>query len=124
MSNGATTLHDVLANLRSRVKDVILASLVNREGLIIAAEPAESQDIETLGALSADIILTANAIGRLLAQGTLEGSFFSCARGIVFMFGVNEEVVLTLLAKRGTRVGLLMVHAKDAVSKLAVLMKD
>ena len=108
----------------SRLRDlantagVEASAVVSVDGLIIAsALPADVEE-DRVSAMSAAMLSLGERIASELGRGNLERVYVEGSEGYVFLSSVGEEAVLTVLASKSAKLGLVFLDMKRAVEDL------
>jgi predicted regulator of Ras-like GTPase activity (Roadblock/LC7/MglB family) len=75
-------------------------------------------DEDRVSAMSAAMLSLGERIAGELGRGYLDQVFISGENGFVILMSVGEEAVLTVLAQRDARLGLIFLDMRRAVEEL------
>ena len=111
-----------LRDLQAGTPDIEASAVVSIDGLIMAsALPADVEE-DRVSAMSAAMQSLGERIASELGRGTVEEVYVRGDNGYVFLRAVGEEAVLTVLARRGAKLGLIFLDMKRATEDLTVLV--
>lgn len=114
---------DRLRDLRSFSADVEASAVVSMDGLIIASDlPAASQE-DSVSAMAAAMLSLGERISNELGRGRLDQVYIRGAEGYVLLMPAGEDAVLTILARREAKLGLVMLDSRRAASDIAKLLQ-
>ncbi len=111
-----------LKELQASSPDIEASAVVSVDGLIIAsALPADVEE-DRVSAMSAAMLSLGERIANELRRGTLDQVYVKGDNGYVFLMSVGEEAVLTALARKDAKLGLVFLDMKRAAEDLAKLL--
>jgi predicted regulator of Ras-like GTPase activity (Roadblock/LC7/MglB family) len=111
-------LMERLRDLQAGSGDVEAAAIVSVDGLTIAsALPAGIED-DRVSAMSAAMLSLGERIASELRRGELEQVNVRGDNGYVILTSVGEEAVLTVLARKDARLGLILLDVNRTVDAL------
>ena len=111
-----------LRDLQAGTPDIEASAVVSIDGLIMAsALPADVEE-DRVSAMSAAMQSLGERIASELGRGTVEEVYVRGDNGYVFLRAVGEEAVLTVLARRGAKLGLIFLDMKRATEDLTLLV--
>ena len=113
---------DQLRDLRSLSSDVEASAVVSTDGLIIASDLPASSEEDRVSAMSAAMLSLGERISTELGRGQLDQVYIRGAEGYVLLMPAGEEAVLTILAKREAKLGLVMLDSRRAAGEIAKLV--
>jgi predicted regulator of Ras-like GTPase activity (Roadblock/LC7/MglB family) len=111
-----------LRDLQATSGDVEAAALVSVDGLSIASSLPVGTEEDRVSAMSAAMLSLGERISTELGRGTLEQVFVRGVSGSVVLTAVGEEAVLTVLARKDARLGLIFLDIQRAVQDLNKLI--
>jgi uncharacterized protein len=110
-----------LRDLQASSGDVEAAAIVSVDGLSMASSlPADIEE-DRVSAMSAAMLSLGERISSELGRGELEQVMVKGENGYVILTSVGEEAVLTVLARKDAKLGLIFLdinRSVDALSKL------
>lgn len=112
----------LLKELQMTTPDIEASAVVSVDGLIIAsALPADVEE-DRVSAMSAAMLSLGERIAGELGRGSLDQVFVRGAEGYVLLMSVGEEAVLTALARKNAKLGLVFLDMKRTAAELARLV--
>lgn len=107
-----------LRDLQASSGDVEAAAIVSVDGLSMAsALPAGIED-DRVSAMSAAMLSLGERIASELTRGELEQVNVKGEGGYVILTAIGEEAVLTVLARKDAKLGLILLDVTRAVDAL------
>ncbi len=107
-----------------------LALLSDRNGFVLAngnkpsPNPPQSFDFDKLAKLAAAQMTMAQLLGTALhEEGEFTCIFQEGERFQLFVYQIDRDFILTILATRNTSLGLIRIHANEAVARLRAILK-
>lgn len=110
---------ECLRNLQANTPDVEASAVVSVDGLIIAAALPTSVEEDRVAAMSAAMLSLGERIAGELGRGNLDEVYIHGDDGYVLLTSVGNEAVLTVLARRQTKLGLVFLEMRRAAEELA-----
>lgn len=112
----------LLKELQMTTPDIEASAVVSVDGLIIAsALPADVEE-DRVSAMSAAMLSLGERIASELHRGTLDQVFVRGEEGYVLLMSVGEEAVLTALARKNAKLGLVFLDMKRTAAELLRLL--
>lgn len=111
-----------LRDLQASSGDVEASALVSVDGLMIASSLPGGYEEDRISAMSAAIISLGARISNELGRGDLEQCYVKGALGYVILTSVGEEAVLTVMARKEARLGLIFLDVARTVQDLQLLI--
>lgn len=115
----AERLTNVLTELLESSPNIEAAVLVSMDGLAMASALPDHMQEDRVAAMSAAILGLGERASAELGRGVLDQVFVEGADGYVFLMSAGGRAVLTALADRGVKIGLVFYDMKDAAAKIA-----
>jgi uncharacterized protein len=116
-------LGTALEELMQESPDVEASALVSLDGFIIAsALPAGMQE-DRVGAMSAAILALGERAAAELGRGQLTQVFIEGAEGYVLLVAAGGRAVLTVLASREAKLGLVLYDMRAAADTIAEILR-
>ncbi len=115
-------LVDRLRDLQASSPDVEGSAIVSVDGLSIASALHQEIEEDRVSAMSAAMLSLGERIASELGRGILEQVYIRGENGYVLLMAVGEEAVLTVMARKEAKLGLILLDMKRAVKDLAVLI--
>jgi predicted regulator of Ras-like GTPase activity (Roadblock/LC7/MglB family) len=111
-----------LKDLQVSTPDIEASAVVSVDGLIIAsALPADVEE-DRVSAMSAAMLSLGERIAGELGRGILDQVYIRGANGYVILTSVGEEAVLTVLARKDAKLGLVFLDMRRAAEDLSRLI--
>jgi uncharacterized protein len=115
-------LVDRLRDLQASSGDVEAAAIVSVDGLSMASSlPADIEE-DRVSAMSAAMLSLGERISSELGRGELEQVMVKGEAGYVILTAVGEEAVLTVLARKDAKLGLIFLDVNRTVEALTELV--
>ncbi|MFW5691315.1 MAG: roadblock/LC7 domain-containing protein [Chloroflexota bacterium] len=115
-------LVDRLRDLQASSGDVEAAAIVSVDGLSMASSlPADIEE-DRVSAMSAAMLSLGERISSELGRGELEQVMVKGEKGYVILTAVGEEAVLTVLARKDAKLGLIFLDVNRTVEALEALV--
>lgn len=111
-----------LRNLQASSGDIEGAVIVSVDGLSMASSLAAGIEEDRVSAMSAAMLSLGERISSELGRGELEQVQVKGEAGYVILTAVGEEAVLTVLARKEARLGLILLDVSRTVSALAQIV--
>ncbi|PZG03024.1 roadblock/LC7 domain-containing protein [Nonomuraea aridisoli] len=111
-----------MALLRERTPDVTGSVACTVDGLQIACDLDEETG-EKAAALSAALIAMSRRMLAMTSRGSFEETIIAGTAGFVAFYAAGPTIVLTVLARPGTNVGLLRLEGRKTAAALAAVAK-
>lgn len=115
-------LTDTLSDLLSSAPDIEAAVLVSMDGLAMASALPDAMEEDRVAAMSAAILGLGERASAELGRGTLNQVFVEGEDGYVFLMSAGGKAVLTALASRGVKIGLVFYDMKHAAQRIADIL--
>ncbi len=115
-------LVDRLRDLQASSPDVEGSAIVSVDGLSIASALHQEIEEDRVSAMSAAMLSLGERIAGELGRGVLEQVYIRGENGYVLLMAVGEEAVLTVMARKEAKLGLILLDMKRAVQDLAGLI--
>lgn len=115
------TVQQTLSALVSR-PDVAGAAFVSEDGLLVAARLPESADGEAIAALSASLLRDAGQLAVAAGRPAPDRMVCDTETGMLVVCRLGIGTAVTVLARPGADVGLLLFHLRQQQAALAALL--
>ena len=109
---------DELRNLQFNSSDIEASAVVSVDGLIMASALAAGIEEDRVAALSAAMLSLGDRIAGELGRGYLDQVYIKGENGYVILMYIGEEAVLTTLARKEAKLGLIFLDMRRAVEEL------
>ncbi len=113
---------DRLRDLQAGTPDIEGSAIVSVDGLMMASALSADVEEDRVAAMSAAMLSLGERIAGELGRGEMEEVYVRGDEGYVFLKAVGEEAVLTVLARRDAKLGLIFLDMKRATQDLARLV--
>jgi predicted regulator of Ras-like GTPase activity (Roadblock/LC7/MglB family) len=111
-----------LRDLQVGTPDVEASAVVSVDGLIIASALPANVEEDRVSAMSAAMLSLGERIAGELGRGTLDQVYIRGDNGYVILTAVGEEAVLTVLARKDAKLGLVFLDMRRAAEDLISLV--
>lgn len=123
MSKSRTELMvERLLDLQASSDDVEASAVVSVDGLSMATALPASVEEDRVSAMSAAMLSLGVRIATELGRENLDQVYIRGKNGFVVLMAVGTEAVLTVLARKEARLGLLFLDMRRTVADLADLL--
>ncbi|MEU6740742.1 roadblock/LC7 domain-containing protein [Streptosporangium sandarakinum] len=112
-------LHEEMALLRERVPEVNGSVACSVDGLPIASDLRG--ETEQIGALSSAVLALSGRLTAMADKGSFEETLISGSNGYAVFYAAGPTIVLTVLARPGTNLGLLRLEGRKTAARLAAI---
>ncbi|MFU8891498.1 MAG: roadblock/LC7 domain-containing protein [Anaerosomatales bacterium] len=123
VSNREARLRTALEDLMEEASDIEAAALVSLDGFIIASALPEGMHEDRVGAMSAAILALGERAAAELGRSSLTQVFIEGADGYVLLVEVGGRAVLTVLARREAKLGLVLYDMRTAADTIAEILR-
>ena len=113
---------DRLRDLQASSPDVEGSAIVSVDGLSIASALHQYIEEDRVSAMSAAMLSLGERIATELGRGILEQVYIRGENGYVLLMAVGEDAVLTVMARKEAKLGLILLDMKRAVADLVDLI--
>lgn len=110
---------DRLKELQINTPDIEASAVVSVDGLIIASSLPAGVEEDRVSAMSAAMLSLGERIANELGRGILDQLYIRGEEGYVFLMSVGEDAVLTVLARKQAKLGLLFLDMKRTAAELS-----
>lgn len=111
-----------LRELQVSSPDIEASAVVSVDGLSIASSLPQNVEEDRVSAMSAAMLSLGERIASELGRGTLNQVYIKGESGFVILTDIGEEAVLTALAHKDAKLGLIFLDMRRAVEDLAKLI--
>ena len=122
MRSRAEMMVDRLRDLQAASPNIEASAIVSVDGLIIASALPADVDEDRISAMSAAMLSLGERIAEELRRGKLEKVYIEGDNGFIVLMAVGEDAVLTVLARKQAKLGLVIHDMKRSLSDLARLL--
>ena len=113
---------DRLHDLQGRTPDVEASAVVSVDGLTIAAVLPTSVEEDRVSAMSAAMLSLGERIAGELGRGGLDEVYIHGDNGYVLLTSIGNGAVLTVLARKHAKLGLVFLEMRRAAEDLEKLV--
>lgn len=111
-----------LRDLQASSGDIEACAIVSVDGLSIASSLPPGTEEDRVSAMSAAMLSLGERISMELGRGALHQVYVKGENGYVILTAVGEEAVLTVLARKEAKPGLLFLDIGRAVQDLTPMI--
>lgn len=115
-------LVDRIRDLQASTPDIEASAIVSVDGLIMASALPASVEEDRVSAMSAAMLSLGERIASELGRGVLNQVYIKGNYGYVILMSVGEDAVLTVLARKEAKLGLVFLDMRRTVENLAALL--
>ncbi|MBU7031291.1 MAG: roadblock/LC7 domain-containing protein [Theionarchaea archaeon] len=119
MATRTEKLVSILKELHGSTPDIEASALVSVDGLMIASALPRDVEEDRVAAMAAAMLSLGERSAAELARGDLEQVYVKGKEGYVLLIAVGEEAVLTGLARKDAKLGLVFLDMNRTTEKLA-----
>jgi predicted regulator of Ras-like GTPase activity (Roadblock/LC7/MglB family) len=118
----AELMVDRLRDLQASTSDIEASAVVSVDGLIMASALPTNVEEDRVSAMSAAMLSLGERIASELGRGLLNQVYIKGNNGYVLLMSVGEEAVLTVLARKEAKLGLIFLDMGRAAEGLSALL--
>lgn len=111
-----------LRDLQASSPDVEASAIVSVDGLTIASALPQGIEEDRVSAMSAAMLSLGERIAGELGRGVLEQVYIKGENGYVLLAAVGEEAVLTVMARKEAKLGLILLDMRRGAEDLVKLI--
>ena len=115
-------LEKILKRLEVNVPEIEAAAVVSLDGLTLASALPADTDEDRVAAMAAAMQSLGEKVSEELKRGSLEQLFIRGKEGFTFICQAGPEGVLTVLARKEAKLGLVFLEVKRASSDVAKIL--
>lgn len=115
-------LKSILSDLNGSSADIEASAVISTDGLTIASLLAAAMDEDRVGAMAAAMLSLGDRTASELARGELEQVMIKGDNGYVLLIHAGPDAVLTVIARKESKLGLIFLDAKRAAHGIADLL--
>ena len=119
MASRIEKLTEMLKDLSGTSPDIEASAIVSTDGLVIASALPKDVEEDRVAAMSAAMLSLGERTSKELMKGSLEEVFVKGQNGYILLMGAGEEAVLTALARKDAKLGLVFLDMKRAAEEIA-----
>ncbi len=122
MRSRAQRMAERLRLLRTSSPDIEASAVVSVDGLTIASDLPSDVEEDRVSAMSAAMLSLGDRIAGELARGTLDQVYIHGNEGYVLLMAAGTEAVLTALARKDAKLGLVFLDCRRAASDIGTMV--
>ena len=111
-----------LRDLQAGTPDVEASAIVSVDGLIIASSLPAGVEEDRVSAMSAAMLRLGERISAELGRGQLDQVYIHGKQGYVLLMSAGNDAVLTVLAREGAKLGLVLLEMRRAAEDISKLV--
>ncbi len=111
-----------LRDLRGILPDVQASAVVSTDGLIVASDLPNGVEDDRVSAMSAAMLSLGDRIAAELGRGLLDQVYIHGKEGYVVLMSAGEDAVLTVLARKEAKLGLILYDVRKAATDVQRLI--
>ncbi len=115
-------LSEILSDLNSSSGDIEASAIVSRDGLIMASLLPSNVEEDRVAAMSAALLALGERSGKEVDRGALDQIMITGQNGFMLVRDAGEEAVLTVLAKKDAKLGLVFLDISRAAKDIAKIL--
>ena|SRR5690554_1757542 len=115
-------LKSVLSDLNGATADIEASAVISSDGLTMAAILPQDVDEDRVGAMAAAMLSLGERTARELARGNLEQVIIRGEHGYILMSHAGSDAVLTVIARKDAKLGLILLDAKRAAKAISEII--
>ncbi len=112
----------ILSDLNGSSGDIEASAVVSLDGLMMASLLPDDVEENRVAAMSAALLSLGERTAKELAQGTLNQVLIQGSKGYTIMKEAGSKAVLTVLAKKDAKLGLIFLDISRAAKALSNLL--
>jgi predicted regulator of Ras-like GTPase activity (Roadblock/LC7/MglB family) len=107
-----------LRQMQAASSDIEASAVVSCDGLIIASALPGDVEEDRVSAMSAAMLSLGERISAELGRGSLEQVYIKGDEGFVILTSIGSDAVLTALARKNAKIGLIFLEMQRAAEDL------
>jgi predicted regulator of Ras-like GTPase activity (Roadblock/LC7/MglB family) len=111
-----------LRTMQAAAPDIEASAIVSVDGLIMASALPTDVEEDRVSAMSAAMLSLGERIASELGRGALEQVYIRGDTGFIVLTSVGEEAVITALARKEAKLGLVFLEMRRASEDIAKLV--
>ena len=109
---------DHLRDMQVSIPDIEASAVVSLDGLMMASSLPAGMEEDRVSAMSAAMLSLSERIAGELGRGYLDQVYIKGENGYVILMYVGEEAVLTVMARKQAKLGLIFLDMRRTVEQL------
>ncbi len=115
-------LRSILSELNGTSADIEASAVISSDGLTMAALLPQDVDEDRVGAMAAAMLSLGERTSRELVRGDLEQVMVKGENGYILMSHAGRDAVLTVIARKDAKLGLIFLDAKRAAKNIGDIL--
>ncbi len=115
-------LTDLLKDLEATTPDIEASAVVSGDGLMIASALPRDVEEDRVAAMSAAMLSLGERTAKELSRGDLSEVYVKGEHGYVVLMASGENAVLTALARKDAKLGLVFLDMKRTSEEVAKIV--
>jgi predicted regulator of Ras-like GTPase activity (Roadblock/LC7/MglB family) len=115
-------LTDLLKDLEATTPDIEASAVVSVDGLMIASALPQDVEEDRVAAMSAAMLSLGERTAHELVRGGLSEVYVKGENGYVVLMASGENAVLTALARKDAKLGLVFLDMKRTAEEVAKIV--
>ncbi len=115
-------LGSILDELDGSAADIGASAIISLDGLAVASSLAQDMDGDRVGAMPAAMLSLGDRTAAELSRGTLEQVMIKGESGYVILIYAGKDAVLTIIARKEAKLGLIFLDASRAAKGIAAAL--
>ena len=111
-----------LRDFRGSIPDVEASAVVSADGLTVASDLPAGVEEDRVAAMSAAMLSLGDRIATELRRGALDQVYIHGENGYVVLMSAGEEAVLTVLARKEAKLGLILYDMRRAAADISAMI--
>ena len=111
-----------LRNMQASAPDIEASAIVSVDGLIMASALQQGVEEDRVSAMSAAMLSLGERISGELGRGVLEQVYIQGDNGFIVLTAIGEEAVLTAMARKEAKLGMIFLEMRRAAEDLLKLV--
>ncbi len=111
-------LNQILKDLEATTPDIEASAIVSVDGLMIASALPRDVEEDRVAAMSAAMLSLGERTATELARGELSEVYVKGESGYVILMSAGENAVLTALARKDAKLGLVFLDMKRTAEEI------
>ena len=111
-----------LRAMQTAAPDIEASAIVSVDGLIIASALAADVEEDRVSAMSAAMLSLGERIAGELGRGELDQVYIRGDNGFIILTAIGDEAVLTALARKKAKLGMIFLEMRRAAEVLVKLV--
>ena len=108
-----------LTALNNFSRSIEASAVMTRDGFPVVTLLSDDVDADRLSAMSASMLSLAEKAVTDLKRGNLEQVMIHSSEGFFILVKVNQEAVLSVISKKDTKLGMLLLETQKAARSIA-----